>query len=139
MRHARLSLPLCALAAVFTAAPAVSQEAPVVVLQYWKCDVLAMGELRESSETTWIPLAQELVEEGKFDFVQMLESTFSDEWSVIYYFRSPDRATYFAAWDEWVARINERFPDEATRWFERCPDVKHSMFRSTVRTALPSP
>jgi hypothetical protein len=134
MRRITLALALLALPTV-----SVAQEAPVVVLQSWKCDITAMAELRAVSDSSVMILAQELVDEGKFDFVQMLETSFSDEWNVVYYYRSADLATYFAAWETWAARINGEYAEIATWWYERCPEIKHSMYLSTVRTELRTP
>ncbi len=134
--HARALLAVLLLAFPATT---IAQEAPVVVLQFWKCDGLALADLRASSDSIWIPLAQELVNEGKFDIVQMLETGYGDEWNVVYYYRSKDPETYFAAWEEWVARVNDRYAEELGWWFERCPEVKNFMYRSTVSTELRNP
>jgi len=134
MRFAAIALLLCGVPAL-----GLAQEAPVVVLQSWKCDVAAIPELRAFSDSLVLPFAQELVDEGKFDFVQMMEASFGDEWTVVYYYRSKDLETYFAAWDAWIASINESWAEQAAWWYEQCPEVKHAMYRSTGWTELRSP
>jgi hypothetical protein len=128
-------LALCLVAQVASLA----QEAPVVVLQSWKCDITALPELRAFSDSSVMTLAQELVDEGKFDFVQMLETSFGDEWNVVYYYRSRDLDTYFAAWEAWGTRINDEYAEGAAWWYELCPEVKHSMYRATVLTEMRMP
>ena len=134
-----LVLVLLALASPFVSS-AQAQDDPemnTVVLNFWKCDYGAMEDLIEKANELWIPAAQELQDEGKIGYAQVMTHAWGDEWNLIFYFRTADVATYVDAFQAWLAKLNEREPNGSEWFFERCKEHKDGIYTSVAQTAVP--
>jgi hypothetical protein len=57
-----------------------------------------------------VPILKELVLEGKLLSWGQLDHAWGDEWNYNFYFITETQRTFFEFWDEYVSRINKRFP-----------------------------
>ena len=105
-----------------------------VVIQQFKCDINEIESLRAQADTIWIPVADELVSEGKFQYVQVLERDMGDEWNVLWYYRAADMETYRAATEEWGVRVEDRFPVANAMYNRDCPEYTQYSYRSVSHT-----
>lgn len=65
------------------AVPTIGQAQALVVSQN-KCKSEHLGDLRAFADSAWIPIAQELVNEGKLIAAGSAFHSWGDEWNVIY-------------------------------------------------------
>jgi hypothetical protein len=117
-----------------------AQDAPdmnTVAMLSWKCDYGAMEELVQKAKELWIPAAQELQDEGKLAYAQVLTHAWGDEWNLIFYFRAADMAAYLEAWESWITRVDEAEPSGADWFFERCKEHKDGFYTSVAQTEVP--
>ena len=63
-------------------------------------------------DSVWTPIAQELVNEGKLIYLQLLRHNWSDEWSFLYYYRARGIPSFLEAWGGPVSRVRGRHPDQ---------------------------
>lgn len=138
----RRLLPAVVLLAL--ASPMVSsaqaQDAPemdTVVLNFWKCDYGAMSDLVGKANELWIPAAQELQDEGKIAYAQVMTHSWGDEWNLIFYFRTADVPAYLEAFEAWIGKLNEAEPNGTEWFFERCKEHKDGIYQSVAQTAVP--
>ena len=139
-------IALAAFAVVFLCLGAAStavaqQEEPsndTVQLAFWKCDWVEYGNLGQVVDSVWTPIAQELVDEGKLLYFQLLRHTWSDEWNFVFYYRAKDIPSFLDAWDELGLRLQERHPDFFDWFASRCSDHKDGFYSSVTHTEAPS-
>ena len=105
-----------------------------VVIQRFKCDLNEIESLRAQADTIWIPIADELVSEGKFQYVQVLERDMGDEWNVLWYYRAADMETFRAAYEEWLVRVEDRFPGANAMYNRDCPEYTQYSYLSVSHT-----
>ena len=105
-----------------------------VVIQQFKCDINEITSLRAQADTIWIPVANELVSEGKFQYVQVLERDMGDEWNVLWYYRAADVETFRAAFEEWGLRVEDRFPGANAMYNRDCPEYTQYSYVSVSHT-----
>ena len=142
MRH----ILLTALAIVFlcfstTTTGMAQEEEPsndTVQLAFWKCDWAEFGNLAEVTDSIWTPIAQELVDEGKLLYFQLLRHNWSDEWNFVYYYRAKDIPSFLDAWGEMGSRVEERHPDFFDSFISHCSDHKDGFYTSVTQTQAPS-
>ncbi len=105
-----------------------------VVIQQVKCDINEITSLRAQADTIWIPVANELVSEGKFQYVQVLERDMGDEWNVLWYYRAADMETFRAAFEEWFIRVEDRFPGANAMYNRDCRESTQYSYVSVSHT-----
>ena len=140
-------IALAALAVVFlclgAASTAVAQEEEpsndTVQLAFWKCDWAEFQNFGQLVDSVWTPIAQELVNEDKLLYFQLLRHSWSDEWNFVFYYRAKDIPSFLDAWGELTSRIQERHPDFLDWFNERCSDHKDGFYTSVTHTQVPSP
>ena len=108
-----------------------SEPRPTIVLLSWKCDFAQLGTIAQVSDSLMIPIAQELVDEGKLLNHGMLIHDWADEWNVVFYYGAADKTAFFSAWAEILSRLNERHPD-APAITDYCTEHKDNIY--TLRT-----
>lgn len=134
---------IIAISLVLFASPASlahAQDAPemsTVVMNSWKCDYGAMEKMVQKAQELWIPAAQELQDEGKLAYAQVLTHAWGDEWNLIFYFRAADVAAFLEAWESWITKVNEAEPGGAAWFFERCKEHKDGFYTSVAQTEVP--
>jgi hypothetical protein len=140
MRKLTLMVPLIALMLVATA----EAQGTLVVSQN-KCDQSRQGEIRRLTDSLWIPIVQELVNEGKLIAAGSAYHSWGDEWNVIVWYTATTTPAFLAAFDDIVSRFSQRHPAVLTQIIEWCSEHKDSIYtagKSTVAaaaTAAPPP
>jgi hypothetical protein len=116
-----------------------NQDAPsmdTVIMLYWQCDWEALEALEEKSQSLYVPILQELQDEGKIGYAQMLFHAWGDEWNWIWYLRAPDVPSFLSEWPEWFSRLEEREPGALNWIFQRCHTHKDSFYVSIAATTI---
>jgi hypothetical protein len=117
-----------------TVSHAQDSQRETLVLEMWKCQWDKVGVLAQVADSLQVPIAQELIDEGKLLSFGMLAHDFADEWNVVYYTRAVDKAAFFSALSEMNSRLYERHPD-VNPWSDLCTEHKDNIY--TVRAATP--
>lgn len=110
-----------------------SQQPTTVVVSYWKCDYSKLGTIVQVVDSLVIPIAQELISEGKLVSHGMLTHQWGDEWNVVFYYTAADKAAFFSAWTELISRFNERHPD-VPPLTDYCTEHKDNIYRLRAAT-----
>ena len=128
----RRVLPLLIVAGLGISSAAAAQG--VLVVSQNKCDLGMQGELRAFADSAWIPLAQELVNEGSLLAAGSAFHLWGDEWNVIYWYTATNISTFLEAWSELIARSRQRYPAAAANFQAWCSEHKDSFYTSGAMT-----
>ncbi len=121
------------------AVPTIGQAQTLVVSQN-KCKWEHEGDLRAFADSAWIPIAQELVNEGKLISAGSAFHSWGDEWNAVYWYTADDISAFLSAWSELVSRAQERYPNGIALFQDWCFEHKDSMYSvGAVTTPLPPP
>lgn len=130
---------ILALSVAFVAPVAlVAQEGPLpgtIVVSYNKCDLGQVSYLTQLTDSAVVPIAQELVNEGKIFNYGLMTHSWGDEWNVVYYYVVENQDAFFSFWSEFVSRIQERHPDLFGEFQSRCSEHKDSIYGHAAFTA----
>lgn len=130
---------LLAAAFVFLLAPTFQvAQAQVLVVSQNKCQLEALGDIRAFADSAWVPLAQELVNEGKLIAAGTAFHAWGDEWNVVYWYTAEDIPAFLSAFSELVSRSDERYPEALKLFYGWCFEHKDS-FYSTGKATVPPP
>ncbi len=120
-------LALLALLAVPTALEAQGEQG-TVVLSYSQCSYGQMNRIAQIADSVMVPIAQELVDEGLLTNYGALFHDVGDEWNVVFVYAAQDKPTFFAAWEEYNRRLNDRHPALVSFFTEHCRAHKENMY-----------
>lgn len=125
------------------AAPAVvvAQDGPLpgtIVLSFNKCDLDQVGYLAQLTDSAVVPIAQELVNEGKIFNYGMMTHNWGDEWNVVYYYVVENQTAFLAFWSDFVARVSERHPTLFNEFQARCSEHRDNIYGHSAFTGPPS-
>ena len=121
-------------------APGIAAQQTLVLSQN-KCAPDKQGQIRQMTDSLWIPVAQELVNEGKLTAAGSAYHSWGDEWNVVVWYIATNIPTFLSAYDELFGRVNKRHPTMIQQFFSWCSDHKdsfYSMGKGTTRRA-PAP
>lgn len=126
------------LAVLLLPGPLSAQEGTFTRAEYWECPEENMGELAAAMDSIWGPMFDDMVEEGRFgswhlqrpvgavDYeFQGGEATAEEvpsPWQMVGVWTAPDREAMDDAWEEFLDRLQTRFPDDP-RPDRFCTDV----------------
>ncbi len=100
---------------------------PTIGLNYWKCNGSELGNIVQSIDSLFLPIAQELVDEGKIlGFGTMTHQT-GDEWNLVYYITATDAVAFMQGFQESVQRFTQRHPDAAPLT-DHCREHKDNIY-----------
>ncbi len=133
MRRIILAVTLTCLAV-----PTLGQAQALVVMQN-KCEMEHVGDLRAFADSAWIPIAQELVNEGKLINAGSAFHAWGDEWNVVYWYTADDISAFLSAWSELFSRAQERYPNGVALFQDWCFEHKDSMYSVGAVTTPPPP
>ena len=122
MRRIRI---LVAVLALLASGYAVAQ-AQTLVLQQNKCDMGKIGELRAFVDSAFVPIAQELVNEGRIMAFQSAFHAWGDEWNVVYLYVAESIPAFLSAFGEAYSRMMERYPEAMPMMADWCFEHKDS-------------
>jgi hypothetical protein len=107
-------------------APGVVAQGSTLVLSQNKCAPDKQGQIRQLTDSLWIPVAQELVNEGKIISAGSAYHSWGDEWNVVVWYIAKDIATFVAAFNELVGRVEKRHPKLIPQLLSWCTEHKDS-------------
>jgi hypothetical protein len=117
----------------------VAQE--TLVLSQNKCAPDKQGQIRQLTDSLWIPVVQELVNEGKINAAGSAYHSWGDEWNVVVWYTAKDIATFVSAFNELVARVEKRHPKLIPQFLSWCSEHKdsfYSMGKVVMRAPAPA-
>jgi hypothetical protein len=119
-------------------ASVVAQE--TLVLSQNKCAPDKQGQIRQLTDSLWIPVVQELVNEGKINAAGSAYHSWGDEWNVVIWYTAKDIATFVSAFNDLVARVEKRHPKLIPQFLAWCSEHKDSFYNmGKVATRAASP
>ncbi|NNG15115.1 MAG: hypothetical protein HKM89_01455 [Gemmatimonadales bacterium] len=124
--------------ALLAPAALAAQDGPLpgtIVLSFNKCDLDQVGYLTQLTDSAVVPIAQELVNEGKIFNYGMMTHSWGDEWNVAYYYVVENQQAFFDFWSEFVSRVSERHPNLFNEFQARCSEHKDSIYGHAAFTA----
>ena len=114
--------------------------AQTLVLQQNKCESGKVGAIRAFADSAFVPIAQELVNEGKIMGFHSAFHSWGDEWNVVYMYVAEDIPTFLSAFGEAFSRMVERYPDAMPMMQDWCFEHKDSflsMGKMTEHAPMP--
>jgi len=121
---------------------ATAAHAQTLVLSQNKCALDKQDQLRRMADSLWMPIAQELVNEGKLTSVGSAYHAWGDEWNVILWYIAPTFNAFNTGFGELVSRINQRHPTLLPQFLAWCSEHKDSIYtmgRTTSPAAATAP
>jgi hypothetical protein len=128
---------LVAVVALLASGSVVAQ-AQTLILQQNKCDMGKIGELRAFVDSAFVPIAQELIDEGKIIAFQSAFHSWGDEWNVVYLYVAESIPAFLSAFSEVFSRMTERYPEAMPMMMDWCFEHKDS-FLSMGKMTEPPP
>jgi hypothetical protein len=129
----RLASLLFLLSFVATAA-----HAQTLVLSQNKCALDKQDQVRRLADSLWMPVAQELVNEGKLTSVGSAYHAWGDEWNVIIWYIAPTINAFNTGFNDLVTRINQRHPTLFPQFGAWCSEHKDSIYTMGRTTTAPA-
>jgi hypothetical protein len=108
-------------------APGVAAQETLVLSQN-KCEPDKQGQIRQMTDSLWIPVVQELVNEGKINAAGSAYHSWGDEWNVVIWYTAKDIATFVSAFNDLVARVEKRHPKLIPQFLSWCSEHKDSFY-----------
>lgn len=128
-----LGLSLTAILAVPAPTPAqeAEQEGPeTLVVSQWKCDYQHLDKLQAEVDSLFLPIWQDLVDEGQLVNVGAFYHQWGDAWNYNVYYVAEDKAAFFDAWEQFAQRAEEAMPeDEDPAVFKYCSEHKDNIYQ----------
>jgi hypothetical protein len=84
------------------------------------------GELRAFVDSAFVPVVQELVDEGKIMAFQPAFHAWGDEWNVVYLYVADSIPAFLSAFSEGGSRMMERYPEAMPMMRDWCFEQKDS-------------
>jgi hypothetical protein len=109
-----------------------------LVLSQNKCAPDKQQQIRQLTDSLWIPVVQELVNEGKLNASGSAYHSWGDEWNVVVWYTAKDIATFVSAFNDLVARVDKRHPTLIPQFLSWCTEHKDSFYtmgKMATRTA----
>lgn len=101
-----------------------------------KCPQQNVSQARALIDSTFAPVLDELVQEKKLAGWGMLGHAWGDEWNLVIYYTAASHRAFVDAWEQAIARTNQRFPGAFARLTPLCSEHKdniYSVMRMTGR------
>jgi hypothetical protein len=115
----------------------VTTEAQTLVVSQNKCMMDKLDDIRAFADSAWIPVAQELVNEGALAGAGSAFHHWGDEWNLVYWYTAEDVPAFLDAFSELFSRVQERFPGSAEQFQGWCFEHKDSIYRTGPTTEPP--
>ena len=98
------------------------------VLHQNKVRLENLAKLNALQDSIFVPILNELVEEGKLIGWGQLIHAWGDEWNYNYYFTTENHRAFLDFWGEFFSRVNKRFPGWSDRFGPLITDHKDNMY-----------
>jgi len=129
---------LLVVVALLASSYAVTQ-AQTLIFQQNKCEMGKVAELRAFVDSAFVPIAQELVNEGKLGAFSSAFHAWGDEWNVMYFYIAESIPAFLSAFGEAYARMSERYPESLPMFQDWCFEHKDSFYSLGRMTGPPQP
>ncbi len=120
------------------AVPTLASAQGVLVVSQNKCQLDKQSDIRAFADSATIPIAQELVNEGKLWAAGTAYHAWGDEWNVVNWYTAETMSGFLEAFSELIGRLSERYPTAIADWQSWCFEHKDSMY-SHARMTTPAP
>ena len=111
--------------------------AQTLVYSQNKCKLDKLAEIQAFADSAWIPIAQELVNDGALIGVGSAFHHWGDEWNVVYWYVAEDVPGFLDGFAQLYARSEERYPGSAELFMGWCFEHKDSFYRMGRMTSTP--
>lgn len=101
------------------------------------CALDKLEQLHQMTDSIFLPVAQQLVNEGRLEAAGSAYHHWGDEWNFVLWYTAKDIPTFLAAFDEAVRRVTQRDPDFITRFQTSCSRHKDSFYTTGKSTTSP--
>ncbi|MDH3458214.1 MAG: hypothetical protein OER90_15340 [Gemmatimonadota bacterium] len=119
------------------AVPTLTSAQGVLVISQNKCQLDKQSAIRAFADSATIPIAQELVNEGKLWAAGTAYHAWGDEWNVVNWYNAETMSGFLEAFSELISRINARYPTAIADWQSWCFEHKDSMYSHGRMTTAP--
>jgi len=103
-----------------------------------KCAIDKQDQIHRIVDSVWVPVLQELVNEGKLMSGGSAYHNWGDEWNVVLWYVAPNIPTFLSAANELVGRVNQRHPTVLAQFTSWCTEHKDS-FLAMGKSTAPAP
>jgi len=114
-----------------------SDDQPLLIVSFNMVPMSDVGKVNKISDSIFVPILKELVDEGKLYSFGSFNHSWGDEWNVNYWYTAKDMASFDKFWDEYVSRVRERHPNafgSIVKYFQAHKDNIY-----TIRDQYPAP
>jgi len=87
-----------------------------------------VSELNVLSDSLFVPILSELVDEGKLLSYGLLDHAWGDEWNYNVYYVTKDHAAFIEFFNEYVKRVTEKHPDALPKVISLIKAHKDNMY-----------
>jgi hypothetical protein len=112
-------------------------EQPLLIISQNMVSMSDVGKVNKMSDSIFVPILKELVDEGMLYSFGNFSHSWGDEWNVNYWYTAKDMASFDKFWDEYVSRVRSRHPNafgSITKYFNAHKDNIY-----TIRNQYPEP
>jgi hypothetical protein len=109
-----------------------------LVVSQNKCALDKQSQVRQMTDSLWIPIAQELVNEGKLTAAGSAYHNWGDEWNVVVWYTATNVTAFHSAFTELFSRVNQRHPTLVPQFFSWCSEHKDNIY-SMGKATTPAP
>lgn len=110
----------------------------ILVVSQNKCSFAAQERLQRMTDSLWVPIAQELVNEGKLTSMGSAYHAWGDEWNVVLWYTAPSISAFIPAFNELARRFIQRHPGQMELMQSSCTEHKDSMYSMGKTTGPPA-
>ena len=96
-----------------------------------------VGTVNQMGDSIFVPILEELVDEGFIYSFGSFNHTWGDEWNVHYWYTAKDMGTFDKFWAEYVKRVGERHPGAWGKMVKHFQAHKDNIY--TIRNQYPAP
>ena len=109
-----------------------------LVVSQNKCAADKQAQITRMLDSLWIPVGQELVNEGKLTGMGTASHLWGDEWNIVLWYTAATTQGFLDGFAELVRRVQQRHPTLMTQFMGMCTEHKDSMY-SMGRSTVPPP
>lgn len=106
-----------------------------LVVQQNKCALDKQAQIRQLVDSLWLPVAQELVNDGKLLAAGSAYHAWGDEWNVVYWYTASDVNAFHTAYAELFRRASQRNPTLISSFLAWCSEHKDNIYNMGKSTA----
>ena len=126
-----------ALTLSFLMSTAVRAQGTLVVSQN-KCALDKQAQIHRLVDSVFIPIAQELVTEGKLTGAGSAYHQWGDEWNVVMWYTATNLTAFQSAFADLFGRLTKRHPTFVPQVFSWCSEHKDNIY-GQGKSTIPAP